>query len=81
MNAAKEHISPDEAVELVREHRKLIVAKGKKVLHFDVAAEEEDTAILKAIIGPSGRLRAPTFKRGKTLVVGFHADAYDEVLG
>ena len=56
--------------------------KGKKITVFDMKkdkpAEEE---LLKAMLGATGNLRSPTIKRGKTLLVGFNADQYEEVLG
>lgn len=82
VNAAKDRLGPDEALELVRQHSTLVVAKGKKVLTFNLKKDDvEDDDILGVIIGPSGWLRAPTWTRGKTVVVGFNEDAYDEVLG
>ena len=75
-------MGPDEALEMAREHTKVVVAKGKKILTFNLKKDDvEDDDILGAIIGPSGWLRAPTWKRGKTLVVGFNPDAYADVLG
>ena len=38
-------------------------------------------ALVKGIIGPSGNLRAPTIVVGKTMLVGFHPEAYEEVFG
>ncbi|MCR9244108.1 MAG: hypothetical protein NXI31_03695 [bacterium] len=38
-------------------------------------------ALEGAAIGPSGNLRAPTLRTGKTWFVGFSADAWDERLG
>jgi len=56
------------------------VAKGKKALVFDMKKDPpEDEDLLAAILGPSGRLRAPTILKGKTLLVGFHDEAYSEV--
>ena len=82
MNATKEKFDGDAAMALVREASKLVAAKGKKVTKFDLKKDDpSDEEILKAILGPSGNLRAPAWKRGKTLVVGFNAEAYDDVLG
>ena len=39
-----------------------------------------DEELSKLILGRSGTLRAPTLRRGKTLLVGFNQAAYDEVL-
>ena len=79
MNASKEKIGPAEAVKMARGFTKLVVAKGKKIVTVAMKDEPADDEITKLIIGPSGNLRAPTWKRGKTLVVGFNADAYASV--
>ncbi|MEZ6006130.1 MAG: ArsC family (seleno)protein, partial [Planctomycetota bacterium] len=34
-----------------------------------------------AMLGPSGNLRAPTIRKGKTLIVGFHEELYEEIFG
>ena len=82
VNASKEKIGPEEALELVRKHTKLVAAKGKKVVEFDLKKDApEDEEITKLVIGPSGNLRAPTWIRGKTIVVGFNEDAYDAIFG
>ena len=55
--------------------------KGKKVTAFDLKKDkptEED--LLAVMLGTTGNLRAPTIVRGKTLLVGFNADKYAEVL-
>ena len=33
------------------------------------------------MLGPTGNLRAPTLRVGKTTLVGFNEEAYDSVLG
>jgi hypothetical protein len=38
-------------------------------------------AVVDAMLGPTGNLRAPTARVGKTVIVGFHEEAYDEVFG
>jgi arsenate reductase-like glutaredoxin family protein len=56
-------------------------ARGKKVLHFDFRKEKPDNEqLLKALLGPSGSLRAPAIRRGKKLFVGFHPDTYADHL-
>lgn len=32
------------------------------------------------MLGPTGNLRAPTFRIGRTLVVGFHEETYRALL-
>lgn len=84
LNAKKETIVADEAMKKVLEANKVVAAKGKKVVEFSLKggkiqgdASVED--LQKAIIGPSGNLRAPTLFCGKTWYVGFHPDMYAEL--
>jgi len=82
VNAAREKIAAEEALALVRRHRRLVAAKGKKAVTVDLRKEApDDEALRRLVVGPSGNLRAPTWTRGTAFVVGFHPDAYAEVLG
>lgn len=55
--------------------------KGKQVLHVDLRASKPSTAELTALlIGPTGNLRAPTIRTGRTLIVGFDEATYARVL-
>ena len=50
----------------------LYVAKGKKVEHVDLKKAKPDRAtLLGLLLGPTGNLRAPTLRKGRTLIVGF----------
>lgn len=85
LNAKKEPIVADEAVALAKKASKIHVAKGKKVVEFSLRAgkvqgETTDEDLRKAIVGPSGNLRAPTLWVGKTLYVGFHPEMYEQML-
>jgi arsenate reductase-like glutaredoxin family protein len=55
------------------------VAKGKQVSEF--AGGKADEKLLQAMLGPTGNLRAPTIRKGKTLVVGFHPEVFEEIFG
>jgi arsenate reductase-like glutaredoxin family protein len=67
---------------LARKADKVIVARGKKMVCFDMKKDPPDEATLLAyLLGPTGNLRAPTLRKGKTLLVGFSEDAYRQVLG
>jgi hypothetical protein len=60
----------------------VIVARGKKVLTFDMkAAPPDDDTLAAALLGPTGNLKAPTLRVGGTLLVGFGEAAYREVFG
>lgn len=81
VNAKIERIGPDEALKLVRTVNRIIAAKGKKVVDFDLKRNPpDDETLLKHLIGPSGNLRAPTVRRGKTLFVGFHEEEFTPLL-
>jgi hypothetical protein len=38
-------------------------------------------ALLALLLGPTGNLRAPTLRMGRTLLVGFDESTYRQVLG
>ena len=53
----------------------VIAAKGKKITKFNMKSDDPtDEELTKAMIGPSGNLRAPTIRRGKKIFVGFNED-------
>ena len=58
---------------------RVIVAKGKKVDEFKPGGKAP-AAIVTAMLGPTGNLRAPCLRVGRTVVVGFNEDAYASVL-
>ena len=60
----------------------MVVARGKKVVSFDMKSNPPDDETLAAhLLGPTGNLKAPTLRRGETLLVGFNEEAYRQVLG
>jgi arsenate reductase-like glutaredoxin family protein len=80
-DAKRERLDATAALALVGEMHHLYVAKGHKVVHVDLRREKpERDALLKLLLGPSGNLRAPTIRVGKTLVVGFEAEMYGKIL-
>jgi len=81
-DAARERRGRDEALALARAVDRVIVAKGKKVVTFDMKKDPPDDATLLAhLIGPTGNLRAPAIVKGKTLLIGFNDEAYRDGLG
>lgn len=77
---ASRKLGRDDAAELLAKASKLIVAKGKKVREFKGADLKSEEA-LEAMLGPTGNMRAPTLKVGKTLLVGYDEDSYEAVFG
>ena len=76
---ASRKLGRDDAAELARQASALIVAKGKKVTNFSPTGKPTDE-MLDAMLGPTGNLRAPTLRSGKTVIVGFNEDEYRAVL-
>ena len=59
----------------------IVVAKGKNVTTFQMTKDRpSDEMLLKHMLGPTGNLRAPTIKKGKTLLVGFNEEVYAETI-
>jgi arsenate reductase-like glutaredoxin family protein len=81
-DARKDRRDPKQALELAKQATKIIVAKGKNVVTFDMKLDPpDDTTLLAHLIGPTGNLRAPAILKGKTLLIGFNQGAYKEGLG
>ena len=57
----------------------MIVAKGKKVSEFAGGKAGKD--LVEAMLGPTGNLRAPTIRTGKTVLVGFNEEVFEKVFG
>jgi len=54
--------------------------KGKRVTHVDLKREKPShEALLPLILGPTGNLRAPTLRVGRTLLVGFDQATYERM--
>jgi len=67
----------DEAWDLLKDADSITVAKGKKVVTLAKGAITKED-VLKHVMGPSGNLRAPTFKDGKRYLIGFHEEEYKD---
>ena len=82
VNAKKETHTEKDALALLKDVNEVYAAKGKKVVHVNLKKDAPSNEELKKLIlGPTGNLRAPTFRKGKTLIVGFHEETYTKVFG
>jgi hypothetical protein len=82
VDAAKDRRGRDEALKLARTAARVVAAKGKKVVVFDMKKDPPDDDTLAAhLLGPTGNLKAPTLQVGETLMVGFGEEAYRQVFG
>ncbi|MBL8176782.1 MAG: hypothetical protein JNK48_19045 [Bryobacterales bacterium] len=80
MDARKNTLGLTDALSLVKEVNDIYAMKGKRVVHYNLKKETPSEADLKAILlGPTGNLRAPTLRKGKTLLVGFDEETYRKV--
>jgi arsenate reductase-like glutaredoxin family protein len=80
-DARKESKGRADAIALAREAARLIVARGKKTVTVDMKHDApDDDTLAGLLLGPSGNLRAPTVRKGKTLYVGFNEDTYRQLL-
>lgn len=77
---ASRKLSAADAKEIAKGSSKVYVAKGKKLDVFDMKSAAIGEVVEK-MLGPTGNLRAPTVRVGKTTVVGFNEETLDAVLG
>lgn len=80
VDATRERRGHDEALKLARSVPRVVAARGKKVVVFDMTNDPPTDETLAAhLLGPSGNLKAPTLRFGDTLLVGFGEEAYRQV--
>ena len=79
MVSASKKLGETEARKLIKDAKKIYVAKGKKLDEFPGGSAKKE--IVEKMLGATGNLRAPTIRVGKTLLVGFNEEVYADVLG
>lgn len=77
---ASRKLGEADARAIAKESSKVLVAKGKKIDSFDMKSATLKE-VVESMLGPTGNLRAPTMRVGKTTVVGFNEEMFDSVLG
>jgi arsenate reductase-like glutaredoxin family protein len=66
-----------QALELAEQVDEIIASKGKKTVRLDLRQGRPTRASLLALLlGPTGTLRAPAVRKGRTLVLGFDEASY-----
>jgi arsenate reductase-like glutaredoxin family protein len=81
VDARKTTLKEKEALALVRDVDEIYASKGKQVVYRDLKATKPDkAALLGLLLGPTGNLRAPTLRKGRTLLIGFDEAAYTKIL-
>lgn len=80
IEARKQKIVKEQAWEILGSAQKIIVGRGKKIEIFD-PSQDDKKEILKACLGRTGNLRAPSVKMTTGIVVGFNNDMYEQFVG
>jgi arsenate reductase-like glutaredoxin family protein len=76
--SASKKLGRADAAAIAKAASKVIVAKGKKLDEF-VTGGKASKATVDAMLGPTGNLRAPCLRVGKTVLVGFNEEVYEAV--
>lgn len=76
VDARREPYDRTQTLALVKQVKRIVAAKGTKVVELDLKTKPDEATILGCVLGPTGNLRAPTARVGSTLLVGFHPDMY-----
>jgi arsenate reductase-like glutaredoxin family protein len=79
-DANKQKQGRAEALALTKTVNVIHASKGKKIVTIDMKDAPDDDTLAGHLLGPTGNLRAPTIKKGKTLYVGFNAEAYESLV-
>ena len=77
---ASRKLGRSDAARLAKAASRVLVAKGKKLDTFKPGGKAPK-ACVDAMLGPTGNLRAPCIRTGKTVVVGFNEDVFGELFG
>lgn len=80
MDARRSTLKEKDALGLIGEVDEIYASKGKQVVHLDLRKDKPDKATLQGLLlGPTGNLRAPTLRKGRTLIVGFDEATYGKL--
>ncbi len=69
------------ALALLAGMKRLVATRGRKVIEIDLTQQPGEATLLELLLGPTGKLRAPTARVGTTLLVGFDPEMYRTHLG
>lgn len=80
-STGKAPIEGDDALRVLDGVHHLRVAKGRKSVDIDLRRDRpSDEELLSLLLGRSGKLRAPSLRVGRTLIVGYSADLLADAL-
>lgn len=73
--STRDAITDAEVRALLAELDRVVVARGRGTVELEAAK-----ATPADLRGPTGRIRAPLVRRGRTLLVGFHRESLERLL-
>ena len=74
-------LPPRDVLELLKNIDEIHATKMRTVMHFDLRKDHPGMdALLRVLIGPTGKLRSPAIRRGRMLIVGFNEEMYRKAL-
>ncbi len=76
VDARKQRYGEADLKQLFSGATKIITARGKRALVLDLKNEPSAAELAQHALGPSGNLRAPALKLGKTWLIGFGEAAW-----
>jgi len=82
VDARKQRFDEDDLEQLFAGASRIVAARGKKSVELDLAKDPPSREELaRAVLGPSGNLRAPALRMGTTWLIGFGQPAWDDWFG
>src|SRR5437016_5720059 len=80
-DAKKAPLKGEAALSLLADVDEIHAVKGQRVVRVDLTRDRPPRAeLLGLLLGPTGNLRAPTVRTGRTLIVGFDEATYRKLL-
>jgi arsenate reductase-like glutaredoxin family protein len=79
-DANKDKLDHAAALAMARQADRVIATKGKKRTELDMRQKPSDDDVMALLLGPTGNIRAPLIRVGKTLVAGFDPDVYSDAI-
>jgi len=81
VDARKVKVGKPQIAQILRGTHQVIACKGAATVEFNLRQDPPVEKVLyENLIGPTGSLRAPAIRLGRTLVVGFSDEAWGKAL-
>jgi arsenate reductase-like glutaredoxin family protein len=80
VDARKIKVGKPQIAQILRGTHQVIASKGAATVEFNLRQDPPVEKVLyENLIGPTGSLRAPAIRLGRTLIVGFNEDSWSRV--